>query len=273
LRVMQAQMGSNPAPSTTRPWSPSSLQFAGGSLHRKPNLLHRQVTVIWNEAARDPSLGLPPVMVASFRGPPKRIDWSLLPDTFRADVDIYLSWCGGSDPFAADARSRALLPRTLRLRRDQIHAAASALVASGTKPATILSLADLVTPNSVKCILRRRLEMVSGEENTFNHGLGRALLQIAREWVKVDAPTVAELNRLISKMPVPEIGLTNKNKRFLRQFDDPESLRRLVELPERLWREVKRDNKPSFRTLAKAHAALGIAILTYMPGGYRISRT
>jgi integrase len=107
--------------------------------------------------------------------------------------------------------------------------------------------------------------MVGGEVNTFNHGLGRALLQIAREWVKVDAPILAELNRLISKMPVPVIGLTNKNKRFLRQFDDPESLRRLVELPERLWREVKRDNKPSFRTLAKAHAALGIAILTYMP--------
>jgi hypothetical protein len=51
----------------------------GESLHRKPNLLHRQVTLIWNEAARDPSLGLRPVTVASFRGPPKRVDWSLLP--------------------------------------------------------------------------------------------------------------------------------------------------------------------------------------------------
>ena len=237
----------------------------GESLHRNPNLLHRQVTLIWNEAARDPSLGLQPVTVASFRGPPKRIDWSLLPDTFRTDVDSYLSWGGGSDPFAADARSRALSPRTLRLRRDQIHAAASALVASGTKPATILSLADLVTPNSVKCILRRRLEMVGGEENNFNHSLGRALLQIAREWVKAGAATLAELTRLISKMPLPTIGLTNKNKRFLRQFDDANCLVRVVELPERLWREVKRDNKPSFRTLAKAHAALGIAILTYMP--------
>ena len=102
-----------------------------GSLHRKPNALHRQVTLIWNEAARDPRLGLRAVTVPSFRGPPKRIDWSLLRASFRQDIDDYLSWCGGSDPFAADARSRALAPRTLRLCRDQVHAAASALVGSG----------------------------------------------------------------------------------------------------------------------------------------------
>ena len=50
-----------------------------GSLHRNPNRLHRQVTLIWNEvAARVPGLGLQTVTVASFRGPPKRIDWVAL---------------------------------------------------------------------------------------------------------------------------------------------------------------------------------------------------
>jgi integrase len=42
-------------------------------------------------------------------------------------------------------------------------------------------------------------------------------------------------------------------------------LQRLAGLPKRLWAEVKREEKPNFRTLAKAQAALGIAILTYMP--------
>ena len=37
------------------------------------------------------------------------------------------------------------------------------------------------------------------------------------------------------------------------------------DLPKRLWAEVKREAKPNFRTLAKAQAALGIAILSYMP--------
>ena len=237
-----------------------------GSLHRAPNRLHRQVTLIWNAAAaRVPGLGLRPVTVASFRGPPKRVDWALLPAAFRQDVGNYLSWGSGSDPFAADARSRALAPETLRLRRDQIHAAASALVECGTKPASIRSLAELVTANNLKTILRRRLESVGGEDNSFNHNLGRVLLQIAREWVNVAPPVLAELKRLVGKMPVPAMGLTNKNKRFLRQFDDPKALRRLVQLPEQLWSEVKRDSKPSLRTLAKAHAALAIAVLTYIP--------
>ena len=145
----------------------------------RPNTLHRQVTQIWNEAARDPELGLPLVTVASFRGPAKRIDWALLSNAFRKEMEDYLSWCGVSDPFAADARSRALAPRSVRLRRDQIHAAVTALVEFGTEPSAITSLADLVSPDSVKSILRRRLAGVGGEENTFNHTLGKALVQIA----------------------------------------------------------------------------------------------
>ena len=184
---------------------------------------------------------------------------------FKRNVDDYLSWAGGSDPFDPDARVRPLASRTLRLRRDQIHAAVTALVDSGTNPRTLRSLADLVTPNNLKSILRQRLEMVDGSENVFNHLLAHVLLQIAREWVKVDPAILAELKRLVRKVPVPPSGLTNKNKRFLRQFDDPDAFRRLVHLPDKLWAEVKRDSRPSFRTLAKAHVALAIAILTYLP--------
>jgi integrase len=236
-----------------------------GSLHQKPNALHRQVTLIWNEAARDPALGLQRVTVASFRAPSKRIAWSRLPTSFRTDVDAYLSWASRSDPFAADARSRILAPQTLRLRRHQIHAAASALVDNGIEPSAIHSLADLVTPTNFTSILRRRLESAGGEANNFNQDLASILILIAREWVKVESPVLVELKRLASKLPAPKVGLTDKNKRFLRQFDDPHALYRLVKLPERLWAEVKRDNKSNFRTLAKAQAALAIAILTYMP--------
>jgi integrase len=236
-----------------------------GSLHRKPDALHRQVSLIWNEAGRDPALGLQFVTVPSFRGPVERIDWALLTDAFKKDMKDYLSWCGVSDPFAADARSGALAPRTLRLRRDQIHAAVTALVKSGTAAATILSLADLTSPNNFKSILRWRLNSVDAEPNTFNYNLGKALVQIAFEWMKVDALEFAEIKRLLGKLPVPLMGLTDKNKRFLRQFDDPAVLRRLYQLPDRLWAEVRRDLHPNFRTLAKAQAALAIAIQSYMP--------
>jgi integrase len=236
-----------------------------GSLHRKPNDLHRMATVIWNEVAKRSGLNLQPVKVPSFRPPAKRIEWTLLPKGFRNDVDKYLAWCGGSDSFAADARSRALAPRTLTLRRGQIHTAVTALVESGVKPIAITSIADLVSPENFKRILRRRHEAVSGRENTFNRDLAEAVVQIAREWVKVDAGVLAELRRLTGKVPMPASGLTDKNKRMLRQFDDPAALQRLHRLPERLWAEVKRDTRPSARTLTKAQAALAVAILSYMP--------
>jgi hypothetical protein len=47
-----------------------------GSLHRKPNDLYRQVTLIWNEVAK--LSGCRSVTVASFRAPIKRIDWAQL---------------------------------------------------------------------------------------------------------------------------------------------------------------------------------------------------
>jgi len=84
------------------------------------------------------------------------------------------------------------------------------------------------------------------------------------EWVKTDAEDLAELKRVFGKVLVRAKGLTPKNKQFLRQFDDPEVFLKLVALPDRLWSEVRRA-KPHFRTLAKAQAALAIAILLYMP--------
>jgi len=236
-----------------------------GSLHSKPKMLHRNVSLIWNEVARQPGLNLQQVIVPSFRGPPQRIEWTLLPEEFRQGVDDYLAWCAGSDSFAADARPWVLAPRTLTLRRGQIHTAVTALVESGVKPTAITSLADLVSPENFKRIVRRRHEAVGGRENSFNRDLAEALLQIGREWVKVDAEVLAELRRLTGKVPMPLSGLTDKNKRFLRQFDDPAVLQRLFDFPGRLWAEVKRVPKPTRYTLAKAQAALAVAILCYMP--------
>jgi integrase len=235
------------------------------TLHRKPNDLHRKVALIWNEVAQRSAFDLQFVKVPSFRRPPKRIEWKLLASAFRKDVDEYLTWCGGSDVFSANARSRALAPQTIKLRQNQIHAAITALVESGVEPTAVTSLADLVSPENFKRILRRRHATVGGRENVFNHDLARALVEIARRWVKVDANVLAELTRLAGKVPMPVPGLTAKNKRALRQFDDLAVLRRLYEFPIRLWAEVRRDAKPDFRTLAKAQAALAVAILSYMP--------
>jgi hypothetical protein len=151
------------------------------------------------------------------------------------------------------------------LRHSQIHAAISALIQSGIEPSAIGSLADLIQPENFKRILRRRHEMVRGRENTFNRNLADVLVRIAGEWAKAHAKVLTELKRLAAKVPTPPAGLTDKNKRFLRQFDDPDALQCVYELPARLWVEVKRQSKRNQQTLAKAQTAIAIGILCYMP--------
>ena len=235
------------------------------TLHRKPNDLHRKVAQIWNEAAERSTLGLQSVRVPSFRHPPQRVDWSTLSDSFRADVDRYLKWCVGTDMFATDARPRAMAPRTVHLRRDQIHAAVTALIETGVPPAGVASLADLVAPENLKRILCRRYEMSAAKENVFNNDLARSLIGIAYQWAKVDEATGAELRRLVNKLPTPAPGLTRKNTDALRQFDDPQALHRLVRFPHRVWAEVKKSPRHDRYTLAKAQVALAVGILCYMP--------
>ena len=222
--------------------------------------------MIWNEIVRAfPELGLRPVSVPSYRAASRRIDLSLLSDSFKNDMEAYLAWCANTDAFAANARPRPLAPATIRLRRDQIHAAVTALVESGITPESITTLADLVTVPNFKRIAQRRLEMADGDTNSFNRGLAGALVQAAKEWAKTDAAVLTELKRLASKLPAPRSDLTAKNKRFLRQFDDPVVLQRLRALPAKLWSKVRRDKSGNFRTLSLAQAALALEILIYMP--------
>jgi hypothetical protein len=235
------------------------------TLHRKPNALHRSVSLIWNEVAHQSRLDLQRVDVPSFRRSVRRTERGQLAKSFRKDEDNFVKWCGGSDVFAKNARPRPLARQTINLRRNQIHAAVTALVESGIEPGAITSLAVLVSNENFKRIMRQRYEMVGRRENVFNHDLGVALLQIAREWVHVKPAVFSELKRLLNMVPKPTPALTPKNKAALRQFDDPAVLRCLYGFSDRLWAEVKRDDKPNGQTLVKAQVAIGVAILCYMP--------
>ena len=237
------------------------------TLHRKPNGLHRNVALIWNEAVQRSHLNLQ--SSGGARPSAALLNGSiglLLPDRFRKDVDAFLTWCAGVDPFAADARPRALAPQTVKLRRAQIHAAATALVESGINPKTIRSLAISSRPKTLKRILRRRNEMVGRRENIFNHDLARTLVEIARRWVKVRSGDAGQTQAARQQSPDARVGS------YEQEQDNAAPIRRSCQccggcltFRDRLWAEVKRDTRPNFRTLVKAQAALGVGILCYMP--------
>jgi hypothetical protein len=89
-------------------------------------------------------------------------------------------------------------------------------------------LADLVTVENFRSILRQRIANAGGPNKSFDHYLARSLVRIAKEWVKVDADVLAELKKAASRLPAPDgRDLTPKNKRFLGQFEDPATMRKL----------------------------------------------
>jgi integrase len=235
------------------------------SLHRHPNRLHRTTAQVWNEMTRRWACQLKMLSVPSFAKPSKRIAWSALGNEFRQEIDNYLRWCGGEDVFAADARAQPMAPRTVELCRNQLRAAVTALVESGVDVGQLTSLAELVSPRNFKAILTHRYEGKNGLANTFNIYPARALIRIAREWVKLGATELAEFNRLAGRLPNLTTGLTAKNRAALRQFDDGAKLRQLYALPDQLWVEVKRDRRCNHYTLATAQAALAIGLLSYAP--------
>jgi hypothetical protein len=236
-----------------------------GTLGRNLRKLHRDVALIWNEVAAYCRIPVQQIQVPAFRHPAERVDWSILQVSFRKDVAAYLDWCSGTDPFAANARSRALAPLTVRLRRNHVDSAITALIASGMKPSSIKSLADLVTIKNFTRILRQRDKIAAGKKSAFNRDLARTLIGVAVTWVEVSKRALKELKRLESAVSGPEPGLSSRNVGALRQFDDPACLRRLFGLPTKLWDEVKRDRTANYNTILKAQAALAVGILCYLP--------
>jgi hypothetical protein len=237
------------------------------SLRVDQQQVYRSTTIIWNEVvARFPSLELHPVTVPPSRRRFTRIKACEFTESFRKDTEKYLAWCAVDDPYAEDARPKALAPRTVTGIGVYINGAATALVKSGTDISSISSLADLVSVEAFRSILRFRGAAVGGQENRYNFGLATNLVQIARYWVHVDPETLAKVKRIARRLPGESTGrMTDKNKTRLRQFDDCRVQQRLLEAPSRVWREVMKEPEINSRTLAVAEAAIAVACLTFMP--------
>ena len=138
-----------------------------------------------------------------------------------------------------------------------------ALVESGIQPSAIRTLADLVSVENFKRILRRRLCIVEGRENAFNRDLAEALVQIGREWVKLKPHELAELTRLTGKMPMPTWGSPKRTKLPFGSSMIPRSCNACSISLDASGRKLSERKNPT--STAKAQAALGIAVLAYMP--------
>ncbi len=240
--------------------------LSNATLVRKPRELHRRSCRLWN-AAVDSVPGWPAqrLAVPDYRQPRRTVPLSDLPISFRQDVERYLGWLTDPDPFDDERPRTALKPRTVKLRRDLIGLAVSAWIGRGHDCEGLGSLGDLVAVEAAKEVFRFYLAQNKQRSPAFLHNLAQLLFSIAREWVRADEAHLEGLRDVRRHLPPVPTGMTDKNRALLRQFEDPETLRRLLNLPRKLLAAAGKDGAKGKRAAIKAQLALALEFRLMAP--------
>lgn len=237
---------------------------------KRNSLLERQTQIVrdlclaWNRCAEGIE-GWPAAQLTALN---RRRDYALPPTTypasFSAEIGAYLAHLASDDLFAETGR-RACSPTTLRDVCLRLFQMASALVRSGCPPNSIRSLADLVAPEAVKTALRF-LYCRNGNRKTGHiHNFALTAIKIAKHWVKAPPEQIAALQAIRRQVDPKSTGMTERNRARLRQFDDTENLRRLINVPQAILDSLPRSGPPSYADAIRVQSALAIATLFAAP--------
>ena len=239
------------------------------SLERN-SLLERRIRIardscrIWNKCAQTIA-GWPNTQLTV---PDRRRVYALhpaaYPPSFGDDVSAYLSHLAHGDLFGGTGRGAAS-PATLRDVRLRLFQMAAALVHSGQPPDAIRSLADLVGPEALKTVLTFFWSRNGNRKTGQIHNVALAAIKIAKWWVKAPQEQMEALRNIRRQVDPKSSGMTERNRARLRQFDDPENLRRLIRLPDEILRSLPRSRPPSFTEAIRVQSALAIGILLVAP--------
>lgn len=190
--------------------------------------------------------------------------WSDFPPSYKADVDAYLKVLGG-EILDEDGPLRALRPLTLKNRAYQALSAASALVAAGADPQSVRTIADIAHLEPMKLILTNVLHRGGAEHRAGAFNLANFLKAAAQHWVKVDAEELGKIRKIVSKLAPRQHGLTEKNRKRLMPFNDPEVIGKFLRLPITLADEVKTNRRKNVIDAVTAQLAVAISILQAVP--------
>ena len=238
------------------------------TLHLKPRNVVRAAPLIWAELQHTiPGWPQQKLARVSFRGPLRRVAWVEMPASFVQDAEAYLAL--RKDPDVFDERPwmprKPLAPNTVRLHRELIQSAFSALTEAGIAVAEIRSLADLVSVENFKFILRHFHEKAGGKPSAFLDSLARALLQIAKYHVGLAGDDLQRLRNLVRKLPKVPADLIEKNKALIRQFESMDLRAKLLFLPERLFKLVTANLDAARLPFVMAQVALAVDVLLVAP--------
>jgi hypothetical protein len=233
-----------------------------------PHDCHRRTCRLWNEAVDSvPNWPQGRVSLPDYRAKRRALPLSAYPARVGEEFMQCVAPPQRGQRFAFGVPRKSLRPSTIRKMKTEIELALTALVESGRDPDSIASLTCLFEPDLFEIVLTRYLN--DDEEETPRptaRNIANTLIGFARRMLGSDPAAlvqIAELRRLQRYLGPERTGLTEKNRRLLREFSDPAVLGKLLLLPERLANSAQRATPR--RGAVAMELAVAIAILTVAP--------
>jgi integrase len=239
--------------------------LAADEIRKSPTEVYRNAILAWNLAGKRIS-GWPQQRL-SLPSRTNRIKLPIdtFPASFRADLDRFIASLECPDPLDPDALMAPLRPETIRTYVRELVRFASALIHAGTAIGEIEDLAAVVAPDRAKRGLRWLLDRNGGKPSPAIAEIAALLKVVARRFVRVSHADQRDLDQLARRLArkKPQ-GMTAKNRERLRPLQDPQTLRRLLALPEQLFRRAQAMGDTQVAALQREDA-IAIAILLTCP--------
>lgn len=185
------------------------------------------------------------------------------PASFQQDLADWRRRLLKPDPLDDDGPDVALRPITVDGEEKLLRRFASVLVLTGSKKAEeITSLSVLLEIDHFKQGLRYFLERAGGKPTGYVRKYAWLLLSVARHHTKLPKEQIETIRKVVGKLGHRELGMTDRNRDKLTQFDEHENVLKLLNFP---MEERKRGlrAKNVYRRAKCFERAAAAAILIY----------
>lgn len=242
-------------------------ELEASSMRGRPSTLVRSAVRGWNTAVKQvpnwPQQQLKAIDIA-------RVGYVLAAEafsaSFRASLTDYIAFLT-DPPEDDDAPLAGLRPTTLKLREFQFRQMASALVHRGVPVAEITGVTMLARPDSVDRICEFFIDRRGRPDYSQLGGFLAVLRPLAAYHLK-DRALAAWIGRRLRRLSggrTRRVGMTEKNRRRLALFRDPQQVRDLLLLPYRLLKRAESGMLPPREAAMLVRAAVAIELEIMCP--------
>ena len=242
------------------------------ALVTKPRTRHQSVCRVWNKCADlYNEKGWPKITLTVPRYEERlySIGKELVSDGIKQDLDDYLTFLAGDDPFSAHAKP--FKPKSLEAVKGHFWRYLSALHYQGVDLHKVWKLEELVTKDMFTLGMRWFWDRNEGKTSKHIGEMAWSVRCYVVKHLGADEETTSFYADAMSRLRVNQQGLSDKNQSAMAQFDDPKVVESFVSLPPRLWDKASAMQKTagSKRITKKAHllvqASVAIEILMFAP--------